>query len=93
MRDIEKNTIFWDVTLYGSCKNWRFGGRFLCSMLQLLVTANVPSSLAVSFNPDDGDAIFLRNIGLTRAIQRHIPEDSILHSHCRENLKSYEIHH
>jgi hypothetical protein len=26
---------------------------------------------------------------LTRATQRHIPEDGILHSHRRENLKSY----
>jgi hypothetical protein len=26
---------------------------------------------------------------LTRATQRHIPEDAILHSHRRENLKSY----
>jgi hypothetical protein len=26
---------------------------------------------------------------LTRAIRRHIPEDAILHSHSRENLKSY----
>jgi hypothetical protein len=25
----------------------------------------------------------------TRATQRNIPEDAILHSHCRENLKSY----
>jgi hypothetical protein len=25
---------------------------------------------------------------LTRATQRNIPEDRILHSHCRENLKS-----
>jgi hypothetical protein len=24
-----------------------------------------------------------------RATRRHIPEDAILHSHCRENLKSY----
>jgi hypothetical protein len=24
-----------------------------------------------------------------RATQRNIPEDAILHSHCRENLKSY----
>jgi hypothetical protein len=27
----------------------------------------------------------------TRATQRNIPEDAILHSHCRENLKSYII--
>jgi hypothetical protein len=28
---------------------------------------------------------------LTRATRRNIPEDSILHSHRRENLKSYQI--
>jgi hypothetical protein len=27
---------------------------------------------------------------LTRATLRHIPEDDILHSHRRENLKSYK---
>jgi hypothetical protein len=26
---------------------------------------------------------------LTTATRRNIPEDGILHSHCRENLKSY----
>jgi hypothetical protein len=26
---------------------------------------------------------------LTRATWRNIPEDTILHSHCHENLKSY----
>jgi hypothetical protein len=26
---------------------------------------------------------------ITRATLRNIPEDDILHSHCRENLKSY----
>jgi hypothetical protein len=32
---------------------------------------------------------------LTRATRRNIPEDAILHSHRRENLKSYKIgsHH
>jgi hypothetical protein len=28
---------------------------------------------------------------LTRAARRNIPEDAILHSHRRENLKSYNI--
>jgi hypothetical protein len=26
---------------------------------------------------------------VTRATRRHLPEDGILHIHCRENLKSY----
>jgi hypothetical protein len=28
---------------------------------------------------------------LTRATQRNIQEDAILHSHCHENLKSFKI--
>jgi hypothetical protein len=28
---------------------------------------------------------------LTGAARRNIPEDAILHSHCRENLKSYKM--
>jgi hypothetical protein len=30
---------------------------------------------------------------LTRATRRNVPEDSILHSHRRENLKSYIVYH
>jgi hypothetical protein len=26
---------------------------------------------------------------ITRAVRHNIPEDGIVHSHCRENLKSY----
>jgi hypothetical protein len=34
----------------------------------------------------------LRRVALlTRTTRRNIPEDSILHSHRRENLKSYKI--
>jgi hypothetical protein len=33
----------------------------------------------------------LRRVGLTRATRRNNPEDTILHSHRRENLKSYNI--
>jgi hypothetical protein len=32
---------------------------------------------------------FSETLVLTRATQRSIPEDAILHSHCHENLKSY----
>jgi hypothetical protein len=33
----------------------------------------------------------LRRVALARATQCNIPEDIILHSHRRENLKSYEL--
>jgi hypothetical protein len=32
---------------------------------------------------------FSETLVLTRATQRNIPEDTILHSHCLENLKYY----
>jgi hypothetical protein len=41
-----RNAIFWDVMPCGSCKNRHFKGMYrLHHVLQLLVTANVPSSL------------------------------------------------
>jgi hypothetical protein len=54
-----KNVIFWDVMPFGSCKKTFV---FLCSVDQLLVMANVPSS-AILVTPDDGGAKFLRNVG------------------------------
>jgi hypothetical protein len=33
----------------------------------------------------------LRRVVLTRATRRNNPEDTILHSHRRENLKSYSL--
>jgi hypothetical protein len=39
--------------------------------------------------PEDGGDTFLRNVGSHKiSTRRHIPEDGILHSHRRENLKS-----
>jgi hypothetical protein len=39
-------------------------------------------------HPDNERATFLGNIGYTRATRRNVPEDGILHSHRRENVKS-----
>jgi hypothetical protein len=69
---------------------------FLCSVLQLLVTANtVPNSL-ILVDLMMKALCSSETSGLTRAIWHNIPEDGILHSHRRENLKScvvYCAHH
>jgi hypothetical protein len=57
------------------------------SVRRLLVTANVHSSpiLVILMM----EAVRSSETSLTRTTLRNIPEDDILHSHRRENLKSY----
>jgi hypothetical protein len=93
------------VTACGSCKNRRFGlkdflyrqgekigelGTTLAvtNNKQFLVTAYIPSSLIAFAMMMEAIRSFETYV-LTRATQRHIPEDDILHIHRLENLTSY----
>jgi hypothetical protein len=62
---------------------------FLRSALLLLIIANVAPSLPILVTLKMEVICYSETFVVTRATQRNISEDGILHSHGLENLKSY----
>jgi hypothetical protein len=76
-----KNAVFWDVMTCGCCKNdvpEELGASFI-RVLQLLVTANVPSSRIPITMMMQAIRSSVTQV-LTRVTRRNIPEYRILHS-------------
>jgi hypothetical protein len=64
---------------------------FLRSVRQSLVTASVVPNSPISVTLMKEKPSSSQTSVLTTATRRNIPEETILHSHRRENLKSYKL--
>jgi hypothetical protein len=73
-----KNAVFWDVPPCRSCVNRRFGGTY-----RLHLQGSKIREPETSVSRQQQTSVH------TRSTRRHIPEDGILHTHRRGNLKSY----
>jgi hypothetical protein len=93
-----KNVILWDVTPCGPCKNYCFLVS-IASIIRVQGIGELGTMLAVTINRSRLQLLLTANVNLmmdmihsseTSVLMtvtwHHIPEDSILHSHCCENL-------
>jgi hypothetical protein len=85
-----KNAAFWDVTPCGFCKKQRFGGTYHHHHHHHLHHQGGKNQRARN-NVSSNYQCSSETSVVTRAAWRHIPEDSVLPSRHRENLKSYTV--
>jgi hypothetical protein len=82
-----QNAVFWDVAPCRSCVNRRFGGPYRLHLQgrKIRVQGTSVSRWLQKMETTRTSETSVH----TRSTRRHIPEDGILHSHRRENLKFY----
>jgi hypothetical protein len=89
------NAVFWDVAPCRSCVNRRFGGTYRLN-LQGRKIRERGTSVSMWLQVADFSTLKMEEIRSsetsvhTRSTWGHIPEDSILYYHRRENFKSYK---
>jgi hypothetical protein len=88
----ELSASFIRVTRIGEASSFLSHLVFLRIVRQLLVTASAAPSSPILVTLMKAAIRPCETSYLTRPTRRNIPEDTILHSHRRENLKSYKQH-